>query len=169
MQREVTMARKTLLMGVVLLALSGFILGPGSARAADTERKAVYHCDFGNPKRVDAMLRNIYNLVNFYTTNGISYDVRVVSNSACVQFLLTDTKGTKFASKKIPPKLAKSIKERMQSLADGYDVKFEQCSITLKRTNTPKSKLKPFVAIVNSGQVRVVELQDKGYAYIKVK
>ncbi len=143
---------------------------PSYVKAADeSDKKVVYHCDFGNPSRVDAMLRNIYNLVNYYTTNGISYDVRVVSNSACVQFLLKDKKGTKFATKKLPPKLAQSIDERMQSLADGYDVKFEQCSITLKRTKIPISKLKPFVRIVNSGQVRVVELQDKGYAYIKVK
>lgn len=153
---------------VVLLATL-VVLPSGVKASSDVERKAVYHCDFGNPKRMDAMLRNIYNLVNYYTTKGISYDVRVVSNSACVQFLLKDRKGTKFESKKIPPKLEKSIRERMQSLVDGYDVKFEQCSITLERTNTPKSKLKPFVSIVNSGQVRVVELEDKGYAYIKVK
>ncbi|NOY65140.1 MAG: hypothetical protein GXO97_07090 [Nitrospirae bacterium] len=159
-----------LIRGVFLIVLAATLLFPTLGRASDdAEKKAVYHCDFGNPKRVDAMLRNIYNLVNYYTTNGIPYDVRVVSNSACVQFLLTDTKGTRFASKKVPPRLAKSINERMQSLVDGYDVKFEQCSITLKRTNTPKSKLKPFVSLVNSGQVRVVELQEKGYAYIKVK
>ncbi len=152
-----------------LLATGTFLL-PGMARADDDdEKKAVYHCDFGNPKRMDAMLRNIYNLVNYYTTNGISYDVRVVANSACVQFLLKDRKGTRFASNNIPPKLEKSIRERMQSLVDAYDVKFEQCSITLKRTNIDKKKLKPFVGIINSGQVRVVELQSKGYAYIKVK
>ncbi len=135
----------------------------------EAEKKVVYHCDFANPKRMDAMLRNIYNLVNYYTVNGISYDVRVVSNSACIQFLLKDRKGTKFEKSQIPEKLEKSITDRMQSLVDGYDVKFEQCSITLKRTNTPSSKLKPFVKIINSGQVRVVELQEKGYAYIKVK
>jgi len=154
---------------VLLVVLFTVMFLPAGSRASDELRKAVYHCDFGNAKRMDAMLRNIYNLVNYYTTNGIPYDVRVVSNSACVQFLLKDRKGTKFASHKIPPKLAKSINERMQSLVDGYDVKFEQCSITLKRTHIPKSKLKPFVKLISSGQVRIVELESQGYAYIKVK
>ncbi len=153
-----------------LVFLTLLFLLPSHVKATDdTDKKVVYHCDFAEPSRVDAMLRNIYNLVNYYTTEGISYDVRVVSNSACVQFLLKDRKGTKFAASNIPPKLAKSIDERMQSLVDGYDVKFEQCSITLKRAKIPISKLKPFVKIINSGQVRVVELQEKGYAYIKVK
>ncbi len=163
------MAPKKIIIVLLSLLLLGTLVSKKAIAGEDVEKKAVYHCDFSNPKRVDAMLRNIYNLVNYYTVNGISYDVRVVSNSACVQFLLKDRKGTKFAKHQIPEKLEKSIRERMQSLVDGYDVKFEQCSITLKRTNTPASKLKPFVKIINSGQVRIVELQEKGYAYIKVK
>ena len=164
------MALKRILLTLMLmLFVSVMLFSQQSLASEEVEKKAVYHCDFSNPKRVDAMLRNIYNLVNYYTVNGISYDVRVVSNSACVQFLLKDRKGTKFAKNQIPAKLQNSITERMQSLVDGYDVKFEQCSITLKRTNTPASKLKPFVKIINSGQVRVVDLQEKGYAYIKVK
>ena len=118
---------------------------------------------------MDATLRNIYNLVNYYTTNNIDYDVRVVSNSAGVQFMIKDVKGTKFAKNKISEKVAKSIKERMQSLADGYNVKFEQCSITLQRTKIDKSRLKSFVKTTSSGQVQLVDLEEQGYAYIKVK
>ncbi len=151
------------------LALAGLLLTPSWSRAEEKVRKAVYHCDYGNAKRFNATLRNIYNLVNYYTTNNIPYDVRLVANSACVKFLLKDRKGTKWEKDKIPPKLAKGIEERLTSLVDGYGIKVEQCSITLQRTNTPKKKLKPFVGMISSGQVRVVELQDQGFAYIKVK
>ncbi len=162
--------KKLLSVSVLGFALVGLLLLPSLSKAsAPGVKKAVYHVDFGKGKRMDATLRNIYNLVNYYTTNNIDYDVRVVSNSAGVQFMITDVKGTKFAKNKISEKVAKSIKERMQSLADGYDVKFEQCSITLQRTNIDKSRLKPFVKTTSSGQVRIVELEEEGYAYIKVK
>ncbi len=154
----------TLMLGISLVVGSLTV-----ANADEKVRKAVYHCDFGDAKRFDAMLRNIYNLVNYYTTNGIFYDVRMVANSACVQFLLKDKAGTKFAKKQIPPKLAKAINDRMKTLVDAYGVKFEQCSITLQRLNIDKKKLEHFVATVPSAQVRVVELQDEGFAYIKVK
>lgn len=115
------------------------------------------------------MLRNVYNLVNYYTTKNISYDVRVVANGACAQFLLKDKSGTNFAEKQIDEKLQKSIDEMLASLVDGYGMKVEQCDITLKRMKIDKSKLKPFCTLTDSGQVRVVELQDEGFAYIKVE
>ncbi len=151
---------------VVLFAGSFF---PSQSRAGEQTRKAVYHCDYGDAGRVNAMLRNIYNLVDYYTVNNLPYDVKVVSNSACVQYLLKDVKGTKFSKNKVPEKLSTSIRERMQSLAEGYGVQFEQCDITLKRTNIDRKRLKPFVQTTPSGQVRVVELQEQGFAYIKVK
>jgi len=160
--------RKTVLMLSCLVLIAGSFF-PSQSRAGEQTNKAVYHCDYGEAGRVNAMLRNIYNLVGYYTLNNLPYDVRVVSNSACVQYLLQDVKGTKFAKHKVPAKLAASIEERMQSLAEGYGVHFEQCDITLKRTNIDRKRLKPFVQTTPSGQVRVVELQDQGYAYIKVK
>ncbi len=154
---------------MISLVLLGGLLLPSRSLAEDQERQVVYHCDYGDAGRVDAMLRNIYNLVDYYTINNIAYNVDVVSNSACVQFLLKDVKGTKFEGKKIPRKVAKSIRLRMRSLAEGYGVRFEQCAITLQRTHIDKKKLKSFVHTTPSGQVRLVELQDRGYAYIKVK
>lgn len=163
------MAWGRVLKAFLCLAISVFVIMPSLVKADEKVRKAVYHCDYGDAKRVDAMLQNIYNLVNYYTTKNIPYDVRVVSNAACVQFMLQDRKGTKFESSQIHPELDKSITERMASLVDGYGVKFEQCTITLKRTNIDKARLKPFTTLTDSGQVRVVELQDEGYAYIKVQ
>ncbi len=162
--------KRLLSVSILGFALLGMLMLPPLSKAEDSGvKKAVYHVDFGNAKRMDATLRNIYNLVNYYTTNNIEYDVRLVSNSAGVQFMIKNVKGTRFAGNKISPKIAQSISERMQSLADGYDVKFEQCSITLQRTNISKNRLKPFVRTTPSGQVRIVELEGLGYAYIKVK
>ncbi|HFQ80661.1 MAG TPA: hypothetical protein ENK33_04730 [Desulfobacterales bacterium] len=165
------MTLKRLVPGFVLgFALLGMLMLPSFSKAGDTGvQKAVYHVDFGNAKRMNATLHNIYNLVNYYTVKNIDYDVRLVSNSAGVQFMIKNVKGTKFAGNKIPPKIAKSIAEMMQSLADAYDVKFEQCNITLQRTHIDKSRLKSFVNVVPSAQVRLVELEGRGFAYIKVQ
>jgi len=60
---------------VLCLALIGMLAAPAIGQTEEPVRKAVYHVDFGNAKRMDATLRNIYNLVNYYTSNGIDYDV----------------------------------------------------------------------------------------------
>ncbi|GBE13497.1 DsrE/DsrF-like family protein [bacterium BMS3Bbin14] len=158
-----------LVMSLVLLGSTLPSSSMAASTASDVVMKAVYHVDFNSAKRMNATLRNIYNLVNYYTTHGIDYDVRLVSNSAGVQFMIKDVKGTKFAKNKVTAKTAKSIREMMQSLADGYNVKFEQCSITLQRTHINKSRLKSFVTTTPSGQVRLVQLESEGYAYIKVQ
>lgn len=45
-----------LIRGVFLVVLSATLLFPTLGSAFDdAEKKAVYHCDFGNPKRVDAI------------------------------------------------------------------------------------------------------------------
>ena len=155
---------------ILCLALAVLLMPSiGKASEKEKERKAVYHCDFGDAKRFDGLLRNMYNLVNYYTTKNIAYDVRLVANGACVQFLLKDKTGTKFAEKQVDEKLQKSMDEMLVSLVDGYGVKVEQCDITLKRMKIDKGKLKPFCKLTDSGQVRVVELQDEGFAYIKVE
>jgi len=161
--------RKYLLHVSISFLLLPLLFSSSYSSEKEKMRKAVYHCDFGDAKRYDGMLRNIYNLVNYYTTKNISYDVRVVANGACVQFLLKDKAGTPFAEKKIDETLQKHIDDMMASLVDGYGVKFEQCDITLKRMKIDKDKLKPFCTLTDSGQVRVVELQDEGFAYIKVE
>lgn len=163
------MKRRSILKVSILCLVLLFLLMPTVSKAEERERRAVYHCDFGDAKRFDGMLRNIYNLVNYYTTKNISYDVRVVANGACVQFLLKDKSGTPFAEKKMDETLQKHIDDMLASLVDGYGVKFEQCDITLKRMKIDKGKLKPFCTLTDSGQVRVVELQDEGFAYIKVE
>jgi len=165
------MKKRSLLRGLILCLAMAVLLMPSIGKASDKEkeRKAVYHCDFGDAKRFDGLLRNMYNLVNYYTTKNIAYDVRLVANGACVQFLLKDKTGTKFAEKQVDEKLQKSMDEMLVSLVDGYGVKVEQCDITLKRMKIDKGKLKPFCKLTDSGQVRAVELQDEGFAYIKVE
>lgn len=170
---------RTLIVLILSLVMAFMIATPSMAsekkktKADEKVRKAVYHCDFGDPQRAGSMLRNIYNLVNYYTENNIPYDVRVAANSECVQFFMKDMEGSKYASKLTDEEYKKAIKtidDLMKSLNDGYGVKFEQCDITLTRFKIDKSKLKPYITIIPSAQVRVVELQqDENFSYIKVE
>ncbi|GAB4410343.1 MAG: DsrE family protein [Thermodesulfovibrionales bacterium] len=153
-----------------------FLLSAAFGRAEEKKGKdeetikIVYHCDFSDPVRFDGMLKSIATAVLYATEKSIPYDVRVVVNAMCTQFMLKDRTGTPFADVKIDKKLQQTIDEYTESLVDGYDVKFEQCEESLKRLNIKdKTKLKPFVRFHEASQVRLWELQRKGYAYIKVR
>ncbi len=159
-----------LYMTIVLMLSTSAVWAEGKKGSDEEMIKIVYHCDFSDPVRFDGMLKSIATAVLYGTEKGIPYDVRVVVNAMCTQFMLKDRTGTPFSDVKIDKKLQQAIDEYTESLVDGYDVKFEQCEESLKRLNIKdKTKLKPFVKFHEASQVRLWELQRKGYAYIKVR
>jgi intracellular sulfur oxidation DsrE/DsrF family protein len=61
--------------------------------------------------------------------------------------------------------VAKEIKDRVQSLSV-YGVEFHACGNTLKALNLTTEDLLPFAKYVSAGAADLMELQQKGYAYI---
>lgn len=159
---------------VIALATGGAVLPAGPAAADDGmaggPAKVVYHADFEDPRRFSAMLTSVYNMVTTYRNDLRDYDVRIVFNSYGIRFLTDDTlDGTPFAAGEALQDRRDNLKGRLMSLQNTYDVELELCDITRERVDLPKDKLYDGVDSVVSGVVRVAELQDEGFAYIKIE
>lgn len=61
--------------------------------------------------------------------------------------------------------VSKEIRQRVASLAQ-YGVEFHACDNTLKSLGWTQDDLLPFASVVESGAADLMELQEKGYAYI---
>ncbi len=149
---------------------------PAAAPAAKPEApgpqlaKVVWHVDFGDPKRLSAMIQNVNNMVSTYQGNFQEYDVRVVFLAAGIRFVTEDAlKNTPFAEDKAFRTQRKDLIQRLNQLRELHGVKLEYCELTRDAINLPKDKIIAGVEPVVSGVVRIAELQSKGYAYLKVE
>ena len=159
---------------MTLLTLIFFYSGPAfaaeSGDEADDVVKVVYHADFSDARRFSAMLTSINNMVTFYQNELIEYDVRIVFVSHGIRFLTDDRlEGTPFESDKGLEQRRSNLKGRLTSLLDVQEVKLELCDITRTQIDLDKDRLYPGVDLVQSGVVKIAELQHQGFAYIKIE
>jgi intracellular sulfur oxidation DsrE/DsrF family protein len=175
------MMHKTILHGitgflaVLVLTLAGVHADKAaaaevSAKPKDDVIRVVYHADFGDPRRFSAMLTNIGNMVNVYQSNLEDYDIRIVFVSYGIRFVTRDSlAGTAFAEDAALKERRENLIGRLESLRETYGVKLELCGITREQVGLDEKKLIPGVQMVPSGVARIVELERKGYAYLKVE
>jgi len=160
------------LVGAALLALAGVAqAGPAAPPVTDASvKRVVWHVDFGDPRRLSALIQNVNNMVTTYQSNLDEYDVRIVFLSGGIRFLTTDALAkTPFAEDKELKERRTELIQRLQQLREVMNVKLELCEITRESLGLPAGKIISGVSPVPSGVVRIAELQQKGYAYLKVE
>lgn len=157
-----------LLMLVLILPL--LVVLPLRPAAAEPGAKVVYHADFADPRRFSAMLTSINNMMNFYESQLLEADVRIVFVAHGIRFVTDDPlEGTPFAEDAALKERRDNLKGRLLSLADVRGVKLELCDITRSEIGLAEDKLHDAVTLVPSGVVRIAELQKQGAAYIKIE
>ncbi len=132
--------------------------------------KVVWHVDFGDPRRLSAMIQNVNNMVSTYQGNFQEYDVHIVFVAAGIRFVTEDKLArTPFAEDARLRKQRKELIQRLNQLRELHNVKLEYCDLTREAIGLSKDKIIAGVEPVTSGVVRIAELQSKGYAYLKVE
>ncbi len=168
-----TLDRRGLLGG---LAVAGAVATAGSAVAEDrllklgdlkkdAEVACLYHCDFGDPARLNQMAGNLNNHLSIYDFDPFKVKLVVVAHGQGIIQFLKDLEGTPWSAQKLDPALF----ERFVALSK-YGVEVFLCNITFKnnKIDIGKARSEPFIKIVPSGVATVAELQGKGFAYLKV-
>ena len=161
-----------MLFSVALLVPGVVLAAEGSADtpAAEPVAKVVWHVDFGDPRRLSAMIQNVNNMVTTYQNKLEDYDIRIVFLAGGIRFVTQDPlKGTPFAEDPQYKKRRPELIQRLKQLQEMHGVKLELCEITREALNLAKEKIIPGVTPVRSGVVRVAELQHQGFAYLKIE
>ena len=142
---------------LALMAVGSLLAGAGSAHAShapDTPRKhkVVYHLNDGSVEKARAVLVNIQNHVDVVGWKNIDALELVVHGPALRTFLAKD----------IDP----DVRGKLETLFAG-GLRLGGCQITMRRQQIDSKELIEGVTAVPSGVVRVMELQEAGYAYLK--
>ena len=141
---------------LLVLATAG-VLGLSAAEASHRtdqpkRHKVFYHLDDPGVERAKAVLVNIENHVNVVGWKHIEAFELVVQGPALRTFLAKD----------IDPE----VRGKLETLLAG-GLRFDACQNTMARQKIELKDLIEGATPVPSGVVRVMELQEAGYAYVK--
>lgn len=114
------------------------------------ERKVVFHLDLDQEERLFLALENIRNLYKEVDQNLTS--VTVVANGKAVKFFHKDRVG-----------LHAQTMEELKKMG----VNFTVCRNALAKNGIDRADLFPLCEVLSAGVLELIDLQAKGYAYIK--
>ena len=152
-----TKRRRRRLSTIAGLALAVVVIGVGRAEASHTtdhpmKHKVFFHLNESDPQKAIAVLTNVQNLVDTVGWKNIEALELVVHGPGLRPFI----------AKTIDPE----VRGKVEVLLTG-GMTMGACQITMKRQNIKPEELIDGLVPIPSGVVRVMELEEKGYAYIR--
>jgi len=137
---------------VAALVLAGAVAQASHLAEQPKRHKVFYHLDEPGVERAKAVLVNIENHVSVVGWKNIEALELVVHGPALRTFLAKD--------------MDPDVRGKLETLLAG-GLRFDACQNTMARQKIEMKDLIEGATPVPSGVVRVMELQEAGYAYIK--
>jgi hypothetical protein len=149
---------QAILRGVfVAVALAAFV-SPGLAAEQTTSHHIVIQVSQNVPERMDLALNNAANAIKYYSSKNQSIAVEIVAYGPGLNMLREDTS---------------PVKDRISALKAskiGGDIHFSACHNTqmaMEKKEGHPIKLIPAATVVPAGIVRLTQLQEQGWSYIR--
>jgi len=139
----------------MLSAVALCVLFAGSALAADAAHKLAIHVDESDPSVMNLALNNAKNVQSYYAAKGETVAIEVVAYGPGLKMYTADS----------------PVKDRISAMSLEHDnLTFAACGNTLaamEKKAGAKVELMSEATMVPSGVVRLIELQEQGYSYIR--
>lgn len=136
-------------------AVAFCLLFAGSALAADVAHKLAIHVDENDPAVMNLALNNAKNVQSYYAAKGETVAIEVVVYGPGLKMYTADS----------------PVKDRISAMSlEHENLTFAACSNTLaamERKKGAKVELLSEATMVPSGVVRLIELQEQGYSYVR--
>ena len=142
-------------MKVLSLALIG-AMAAGAAMAEGKTHYVAVHIDQNDPQVMNMALNNVVNINKFYESVGDEVVVEVVAYGPGLNMF-------------VPGKSPVEDRSSVMSL-ELENVSFAACGNTHRKMSEKAGKEVPLMSeagMVPSGVVRLIELQEQGYAYVR--
>ena len=142
----------TIVLALGLPALSGFAL------AGEKPHRVMIQVDQNDPDVMNLALNNAANVIDYYRNKGEDVEVEVVAYGPGLSMLRDD---------------ASPVKERIKQLTElafPSSITFSACNMTkqaIEKREGHAITLVPQATLVPSGVVRLMELQERGWSYVK--
>ncbi len=144
---------RTLAFAAIALAL-----GATSAAAQGTaaKHKVAIQVNENNPATMNLALNNAMNIINYYKKKGETVDVAVVTFGPGLHMFRADTS---------------PVKQRIAQMSlENQNLSFHACTNTQENMQKAEGKQVALISeakMTPSGVIRLMELQQQGYAYLR--
>ncbi len=132
------------------------IMGATAALAQESPHKLVIHIDQNDPAVMNLALNNVQNVFSYYKEKGEKVVVEIVAYGPGLNMLVAD---------------ASPVKDRISAMSlEEPDLTFSACGNTLAAMTKKAGhdvELVSEAVVVPAGVVRLMELNDQGYTYLK--
>ncbi len=138
----------------VLLAVGLMVVQAAPVLAAGKVHKLAIHVDENDKSRMNMALNNAANVMAYYEAKGEEVHIEIVAYGPGLHMFRADTS---------------PVKQRIAAMALELDnIKFSACGNTHKKMSKKgKVALISEAKLVPSGVVQLMELQEKGWAYVR--
>lgn len=137
---------------------------------AQDVNKVVYNLTTTSLETIEnRFIKGVVTNKNYYEDQLKELDVMVIIHGDAYKFFVEDPKKTVFKDDKEINKAYKSLKERLKSLAETYDVKFKMCQVGATNKKLTREDIYDFVEMIPNSVIGLIDAQNDGYAYIPVK
>jgi len=152
------LARRHLLTAVAAAATTGAALPARSATSPSTAtdgapHKVVYQINRSEPEYQQAILNSISAMLKKYVD-----DVTIT--------VVVWGPGIHLLAKKPKRPVPKELQQRVRGMSESYGIEFIACGNTMHTLGWEKADMLDFVRVEEVGAAALMELQEKGYAYI---
>jgi intracellular sulfur oxidation DsrE/DsrF family protein len=137
--------------------LSMALISASMAADAKSHRVSI-QVDQNDPQVMNLALNNATNIIEYYRTKNEDVDVDLVTFGPGLHMLRDDTSAVKDRIK------------RLKELAFPGKIQFSACNNTKQNMEKAEGKAVPIMAdatLVPSGVVRLMELQEPGWSYVR--
>ena len=145
---------------VAAAVMAAFLLVFAAPRVGQSAAPKVHHLAIqvssNNPAEMNLALNNMVNVTNYFEKAGESVQIELVAYGPGLNMLREDNS---------------PVKDRLKSIKDSMpNVTFSACGVTLKSMEKTEGKtiaLVPQAAVVPAGVVRLMQLQEQGWSYVR--
>src|SRR4029077_8884818 len=124
--------------------------------ATKKQHRLILQVNSNEPAMMNLALNNASNVVQYYKDLGEKVSIEVITFGPGLHMLREDTS---------------PVKARIETLAlSSPEISFKACGNTRENMSKAESKEIPLISqakVVKSGVVRVIELQEQGWTYVK--
>ena len=148
--------RRVLFILPMLILAAVFMTATAPACAHEQGHRVAIHIDENDEKRMNMALNNAQNIAKYYESRGDKVQIEIVSYGPGLNMLRED---------KSP------VKERIAAMSlEMGNLSFAACGNTQANMKKKEGMDIPIIAeatVVPSGVVRLMELQEEGWSYIR--
>ena len=138
-----------------LVAAAALALTVLSAQAEEAAHRLAIHVDQNDPAVMNLALNNAQNVKSYYVTQGEDVAIEIVAYGPGLNMYVAES----------------PVKDRISAMAkESPEVEFSACGNTLAAMTKKAGKDIPLLSeahIVPSGVVRLMELQEQGWSYVR--